>query len=51
VERDSWDEQRLRALCARHGWDFEWMTEARRLISFADAQTLQTKTNLGEKRQ
>jgi len=27
VERDSWDEQRLRALCARHGWDFEWMTE------------------------
>ena len=20
VERDSWDEQRLRALCARHGW-------------------------------
>eukprot|EP00439_Symbiodinium_sp_Y106_P050733 s2067_g6.t1 len=29
VERDSWDEQRLRALCARHGWDFEWMTEDR----------------------
>ena len=27
VERDSWDEQRLRALCAHHGWDFEWMTE------------------------
>mmetsp|Transcript_35229 Transcript_35229/g.92822 ORF Transcript_35229/g.92822 Transcript_35229/m.92822 type:complete len:1830 (+) Transcript_35229:94-5583(+) len=27
VERESWDEQRLRALCARHGWDFEWMTE------------------------
>jgi len=27
VERQSWDEQRLRALCARHGWDFEWMTE------------------------
>lgn len=27
VERDSWDEQRLRALCAKHGWDFEWMTE------------------------
>ncbi|CAE7483920.1 unnamed protein product [Symbiodinium natans] len=27
VERDSWDEQRLRKLCARHGWDFEWMTE------------------------
>jgi len=27
VERESWDEQRLRALCERHGWDFEWMTE------------------------
>lgn len=26
-ERDEWDEQRLRALCARHGWEFEWMTE------------------------
>jgi len=27
VERDDWDEARLRALCDRHGWDFEWMTE------------------------
>ncbi|CAE6941667.1 Nlrc3, partial [Symbiodinium sp. CCMP2456] len=27
VERDAWDEVRLRALCARHGWEFEWMTE------------------------
>ena len=27
VERDGWDEARLRALCARHGWEFEWMTE------------------------
>lgn len=27
VERDAWDEARLRALCARHGWEFEWMTE------------------------
>jgi len=26
-ERDEWDEQRLRTLCARHGWEFEWMTE------------------------
>ena len=23
MERDSWDEQRLRALCAKHGW--AWM--------------------------
>lgn len=28
VERDGWDEARLRALCARHGWEFEWMTDA-----------------------
>eukprot|EP00931_Biecheleriopsis_adriatica_P028616 TRINITY_DN17067_c0_g1_i1.p1 TRINITY_DN17067_c0_g1~~TRINITY_DN17067_c0_g1_i1.p1 ORF type:complete len:1759 (-),score=465.14 TRINITY_DN17067_c0_g1_i1:110-4714(-) len=27
VEREDWDEERLKALCARHGWDFEWMTE------------------------
>merc|ERR1712176_1645992 len=27
VERDDWDEARLRALCDRHGWEFEWMTE------------------------
>ena len=27
VEREGWDEARLRALCARHGWEFEWMTE------------------------
>eukprot|EP00928_Gymnodinium_smaydae_P063389 TRINITY_DN46976_c0_g1_i1.p1 TRINITY_DN46976_c0_g1~~TRINITY_DN46976_c0_g1_i1.p1 ORF type:complete len:1061 (+),score=216.16 TRINITY_DN46976_c0_g1_i1:167-3184(+) len=27
VERDRWDEERLRALCRRHGWEFEWMTE------------------------
>eukprot|EP00930_Biecheleria_cincta_P039545 TRINITY_DN27178_c0_g1_i1.p1 TRINITY_DN27178_c0_g1~~TRINITY_DN27178_c0_g1_i1.p1 ORF type:complete len:1835 (-),score=290.54 TRINITY_DN27178_c0_g1_i1:77-5581(-) len=27
VERDGWDEGRLRSLCALHGWDFEWMTE------------------------
>eukprot|EP00931_Biecheleriopsis_adriatica_P113224 TRINITY_DN8818_c0_g1_i1.p1 TRINITY_DN8818_c0_g1~~TRINITY_DN8818_c0_g1_i1.p1 ORF type:complete len:1644 (+),score=312.68 TRINITY_DN8818_c0_g1_i1:85-5016(+) len=24
---DSWDRQRLLDLCAKHGWDFEWMTE------------------------
>jgi len=27
VERDEWDETRLRALCERHGWDFEWISE------------------------
>mmetsp|Transcript_43574 Transcript_43574/g.78686 ORF Transcript_43574/g.78686 Transcript_43574/m.78686 type:complete len:1451 (+) Transcript_43574:74-4426(+) len=27
VEPEDWDEPRLRALCARHGWEFEWMTE------------------------
>lgn len=27
VERDAWDEVRLRALCAHHGWEFSWMTE------------------------
>jgi hypothetical protein len=27
VQREGWDENRLRALCARHGWDFSWMTE------------------------
>lgn len=27
VEPQDWDETRLRALCARHGWEFEWMTE------------------------
>lgn len=27
VEPEDWDEARLRALCERHGWEFEWMTE------------------------
>lgn len=27
VELDGWEERRLRNLCARHGWEFEWMTE------------------------
>merc|ERR1712048_1050434 len=27
VERDDWDEVRLRALCELHGWEFSWMTE------------------------
>lgn len=27
VEPEDWDEARLKALCARHGWEFEWMTE------------------------
>eukprot|EP00435_Cladocopium_sp_Y103_P021823 s2875_g5.t1 len=28
VSREGWDEERLRALCMRHGWEFEWMSEA-----------------------
>jgi hypothetical protein len=27
IEPDNWDEARLRALCERHGWEFEWMAE------------------------
>jgi len=27
LEQEDWDEARLRALCKRHGWEFEWMTE------------------------
>lgn len=27
VERNCWDEARLRSLCARFGWEFEWMAE------------------------
>jgi len=27
VDRNSWDEGRLRALCARFGWEFSWQTE------------------------
>ena len=27
VSREGWDEERLRALCMRHGWEFEWMSE------------------------
>jgi len=27
IIRNDWDEARLRALCARHGWEFSWMTE------------------------
>lgn len=27
IERGDWSEERLRALCAKHGWEFEWMTE------------------------
>jgi len=26
IERDCWDETRLRALCELHGWEFSWMT-------------------------
>jgi len=27
VQRDDWDEARLRALCEQHGWEFSWMTD------------------------
>merc|ERR1712232_1355285 len=27
VEQEGWDEARLRALCDKHGWEFEWMSE------------------------
>lgn len=27
IQRNDWDEARLKALCARHGWEFSWMTE------------------------
>ncbi|CAE7037441.1 unnamed protein product [Symbiodinium natans] len=27
IEPEDWDEARLKALCERHGWEFEWMTE------------------------
>eukprot|EP00930_Biecheleria_cincta_P037431 TRINITY_DN25693_c0_g1_i1.p1 TRINITY_DN25693_c0_g1~~TRINITY_DN25693_c0_g1_i1.p1 ORF type:complete len:1416 (-),score=266.94 TRINITY_DN25693_c0_g1_i1:75-4322(-) len=27
VEPEDWDEPRLKALCDKHGWEFEWMTE------------------------
>merc|ERR1712039_615979 len=27
VKRDDWDKTRILDLCARHGWDFEWMSE------------------------
>lgn len=43
VERDHWDEQRLQALCARHGWDFEWLAQdgerRRRLQEFQGQET------------
>merc|ERR1712060_463265 len=27
VKRNDWDKQRILDLCAKHGWDFEWMSE------------------------
>ena len=36
VERDAWDEARLRALCARHGWEFEWMTDREGPVELVD---------------
>lgn len=27
LSREDWDDARLRALCAKHGWEFDWMTE------------------------
>eukprot|EP00931_Biecheleriopsis_adriatica_P001511 TRINITY_DN10187_c0_g1_i1.p1 TRINITY_DN10187_c0_g1~~TRINITY_DN10187_c0_g1_i1.p1 ORF type:complete len:1911 (-),score=394.98 TRINITY_DN10187_c0_g1_i1:31-5049(-) len=52
VERDNWDEARLRALCARHGWEFEWMTEdgerRRRAHEQWDVLKLATRPLLGD---
>mmetsp|Transcript_86749 Transcript_86749/g.190395 ORF Transcript_86749/g.190395 Transcript_86749/m.190395 type:complete len:1687 (+) Transcript_86749:229-5289(+) len=43
VKRDGWDEARLRALCAKHGWEFEWMSEdgerRRRIRDLSKSQT------------
>merc|ERR1740121_1434541 len=45
VQRDDWNEARLRALCNRHGWEFEWMTEAgERRRRVGERQSLLTAT-------
>ncbi|CAE7273357.1 unnamed protein product [Symbiodinium pilosum] len=56
IEPEDWDEARLKALCARHGWEFEWMTEdgeRRRRIEGAErarqAVAVPEKTGQAEK--
>lgn len=52
VESDGWNESRLRALCAQHGWEFEWMTEdgerRRRLNERWDVLKMNTTTPSGD---
>jgi len=54
VEPDDWDEPRLRALCARHGWEFEWMTEEgerrRRIEGTERARKVAAKTKASGKK-
>ncbi|CAE8595134.1 unnamed protein product, partial [Polarella glacialis] len=53
LEPEDWDEARLRAVCARHGWEFEWMTEEgerRRRIEGAErARKVAVKTKSSAK--
>eukprot|EP00929_Paragymnodinium_shiwhaense_P071319 TRINITY_DN36274_c0_g1_i1.p1 TRINITY_DN36274_c0_g1~~TRINITY_DN36274_c0_g1_i1.p1 ORF type:complete len:2107 (+),score=430.46 TRINITY_DN36274_c0_g1_i1:138-6458(+) len=52
VEKDSWYEGRLRALCARHGWEFQWMSEdgeRRRLMNERQRALVGFGDSTGEK--
>lgn len=52
VEYEDWDEQRLRALCAKHSWDFEWMDdegERKRRIGQRPALARKEQTKASEK--
>jgi len=43
ITPEDWDEARLRALCALHGWEFEWMTEdGERRRRIGDLQALRS---------
>jgi len=49
VQRDDWDEARLRALCAKHGWEFEWKTEdGERRRRAREVGLLQRSANVNE---
>eukprot|EP00931_Biecheleriopsis_adriatica_P072929 TRINITY_DN47308_c0_g1_i1.p1 TRINITY_DN47308_c0_g1~~TRINITY_DN47308_c0_g1_i1.p1 ORF type:complete len:1465 (+),score=355.71 TRINITY_DN47308_c0_g1_i1:40-4395(+) len=52
IEPEDWDESRLRALCAKHNWEFEWMTEdgeRRRRIEGAErARKVAAKAHIKE---
>ncbi|OLQ01024.1 hypothetical protein AK812_SmicGene16255 [Symbiodinium microadriaticum] len=39
IEPEDWDEDRLKALCARHGWEFEWMTEEDKVSKVSAEET------------